>query len=72
VGEAMTRTVHSLPPGTTVEQAAQFMRDAGIHRVLVIEDRKLLGVVTTKDVADAVADHRLTSKTYVFGAPPYM
>lgn len=69
VGEAMSRNVQSLPPATPVEQAAQFMRTASIHRVLVIEDDKLLGVVSTKDIADAVADHKLTARTYVFGAP---
>lgn len=69
VGEAMTRNVHSLPPGTSVELAAQFMRNASIHRVLVVEGDTLLGVVSTRDVSDAVADHKLTARTYVFGAP---
>lgn len=69
VGEAMTRNVQSLPPGTFVEFAAQFMRTASIHRVLVIEGERLLGVVSTKDISDAVADHKLTARTYVFGAP---
>jgi CBS domain-containing protein len=72
VGEAMSRNVKSLPPEASVEYAAQFMRDAAIHRILIIEDEKLLGVVSTKDIADAVADHRLTAKTYVFGAPRHM
>jgi CBS domain-containing protein len=72
VGEAMSRNVQSLPPGTSVEAAAQFMKDASIHRVLVIDDGRLLGVVSTKDIADAVADHKLTAKTYVFGAPRYL
>jgi CBS domain-containing protein len=72
VAEAMNRKVQSLPPGTTVEHAAQFMKNAAIHRVLVIENDELLGVVSTKDIADAVADHKLTAKTYVFGAPRYL
>lgn len=69
VGEAMTRAVQSLPPATPVEQAARFMRERGIHRVLVMADARLLGVVSTRDIADAVADHRLSTRTYVFGAP---
>ena len=72
VGEAMSRVVQSLPPDTSVEEAAQFMRNHSIHRVLVIEDGRLLGVATTKDIADAVADHRLTARTYVFGAPRHL
>jgi CBS domain-containing protein len=72
VGEAMTRDVRSLHPGTSVEDAAQFMRNASIHRVLVMENRELLGVVSTRDIANAVADHKLTNRTFVFGAPRYL
>jgi CBS domain-containing protein len=72
VGEAMTRDVRFLHPGTSVEDAAQFMRDASIHRVLVMDNRELLGVVSTKDISNAVADRKLTSRTLVFGAPRYL
>lgn len=67
VGETMNRKVSALPPDTPVEAAADLMRRAAIHRVLVMEDGKLLGVVTTKDITDAVADHLLTNHVYVFG-----
>jgi CBS domain-containing protein len=66
VGEAMNRKVASLPPDTPVEHAAAVMRRSGIHRVLVMENGKLLGLVSTKDVSDAVADRRLTRRVYVF------
>jgi len=69
VGEAMSRNVLSLTPGTRVDYAAAFMRDRGIHRVLVMDGDELLGVVSTKDIANAVADHRITSRVYTFGAP---
>jgi CBS domain-containing protein len=72
VAEAMTRDVKWLPSTTSVEDGAQFMRNASIHRVLVMDDAVLLGVVTTKDIADAVADGKLATRTYVFGAPHYM
>jgi CBS domain-containing protein len=68
VDETMNRKVCALPPDTPVEQAADVMRRAAIHRVLVMDDGKLLGVVTTKDITDAVADHRFTNRVYVFGA----
>lgn len=66
VGEAMTRDLFSLGPDTPVELAADRMRGAGVHRVLVMQDDALLGIVTTKDVTDAVADHKLTARRYVF------
>lgn len=67
VGEAMSRKVAALPPDAPVDHAAAVMRRAGIHRVLVMEGAELVGVVTTSDIADAVADHRITSRVYVFG-----
>lgn len=66
IAEAMTRTIFSLPPGTAVEFAAQRMREAGVHRVLVMQGAELVGIVSTKDIVDAVADHRLTARTFVF------
>lgn len=67
VSEVMNRTLCSLPPDTLVDKAADFMRTAAVHRVLVMEGDALVGLVTTKDIADAVADHKLTNRTYVFG-----
>ena len=67
VADTMNRRIFSLSPDTSVEEAAGMMRRAGIHRVLVMEEGELLGLVTTKDITDAVADHRFTSHVYVFG-----
>jgi CBS domain-containing protein len=67
VSEAMTRTpVHALSPDTLVTLAADYLRRTKIHRVLVMNGRELLGVVTTSDITDAVADGKLTARTYVF------
>lgn len=66
VGEAMNQLVCSLAPDTPVEVAADYMRARAIHRVLVMEKDQLKGIVTTTDVAGAVADHKLTTRTYVF------
>jgi CBS domain-containing protein len=68
VDEAMTHRVCALEPETSVEEAADFMRTAGIHRVLVMDGERLLGMVTTRDIANAVADHRFTNRVYVFGS----
>lgn len=67
VAEVMTRRISVLPPDAPVDHAAAVMRLAGIHRVLVMEGSNLLGVLTTTDIANAVADQRITPRLYVFG-----
>ncbi len=61
VADVMTRKVLSRSSGTTLKQAARYMLDAGIHRVLVIDDGELQGIVTTTDIVRAVADGKLKS-----------
>ena len=39
-----------------------------MHRILVIEHDRLVGIVTALDLAKAVADHRIAERTYVFGS----
>ncbi len=64
VAEAMNQAVWSLHPVTPVDLAADYMRARGIHRVLVMENSRLLGIVTTSDIVGAVADHTLTTRTH--------
>ncbi|MHB1861545.1 MAG: CBS domain-containing protein [Gemmatimonadaceae bacterium] len=66
VREAMTRQLWALAPDDSVEKAAELMSRAGIHRVLVVENEALVGIVTVTDIARAVADHKLAGRTYVF------
>lgn len=66
VSEVMTRRLWSLPPDESVESAAELMRQNTIHRVLVMDGDRLVGIVSTSDIARAVADHKLTARTYVF------
>jgi CBS domain-containing protein len=66
VSEVMNRRIYSLPPDTFVDKAADFMRMADVHRVLVMDGESLIGLVTTRDIANAVADHQLATRTYVF------
>jgi CBS domain-containing protein len=66
VSEVMTRTLCTLPGDTLVDRAADVMRRARIHRVLVTDAGKFVGIATMSDIANAVADHKLTAKTYVF------
>ena len=69
VSEIMTRKVLSLPPDADVSVAAERMRSASVHRVLVIESGRLLGIVTTMDLTRAVADGRIGRNTFVFERP---
>lgn len=66
VDEVMTRDAISMSPNDTVLAAAEIMRRRAIHRILVIEDEKLVGILSTLDLARAVAEHKLSTKTYVF------
>ena len=66
VAEAMSRKVLSLPPETPVTRGAQFMREAGIHRVLVMQGDALVGIVTTSDVSQAVAERGMDNRTLSF------
>jgi CBS-domain-containing membrane protein len=68
VEEVMTHTpLLTLPPSATIEHAARIMETARVHRVLVTEGAKLLGLVTSFDIAKAVGEDRLTKRVYVFG-----
>lgn len=66
VSELMDRHLHALDPDASIDAAADEMRRAGVHRVLVMEGDALLGIVTTMDITRAVADHRLQVRQYVF------
>jgi CBS domain-containing protein len=46
--------------------AAEQMRSADVHRLLVMEEGRLLGIVTTMDIVRAVAENRFVRRTYVF------
>lgn len=56
VDEAMTREVLSLPATCSVREGAAFIARHRIHRVLVERDGEIVGVVSTSDLARAVAE----------------
>ena len=68
VEEAMTKKIRWLSPNAEVASAADMMRQYGVHRILVVSRGKLVGLVSAMDIAKAVADRRLTNRTYVFGS----
>ena len=66
VDEVMTHNAIALSPNESVLSAADVMRGRSIHRVLVVDHGKLVGILSTLDLARAVAEHKLMTKTYVF------
>ena len=69
VDEVMTRRIVSLPPTADVFTAAARLETADVHRALVVDRDRLVGIVTTTDIMRAVSAHRLERHTYVFGGP---
>jgi CBS domain-containing protein len=63
VGEAMSRDVISVTPSTSVQSAAAVMRKRGVHRLLVMEDDKLAGIVSALDIARAVSERGIAGHT---------
>jgi CBS domain-containing protein len=55
VAEVMTRRVCAVRPDASVAAAADYMLRAGVHRVLVVDEGQLTGILTTTDYVRAVA-----------------
>jgi CBS domain-containing protein len=68
VSEVMTRDVWTLPSTAHAREAADMMREHGIHRVLVTDDGALAGIVTALDIARATSERKFQNRAYVFGA----
>jgi CBS domain-containing protein len=62
VGSAMTTTVVSLGPGASVREAARIMLEAGVHRILVVDESgELVGLVAGSDIVRAVSERGLAT-----------
>jgi len=78
--DVMTRAVATATPQTPVSQVASMMRDLNIGDVLVLQDGKLQGIVTDRDLTIHVLTNgananapveRYMSKDVVTGAPDW-
>jgi CBS domain-containing protein len=56
VGDVMTADPITVEPTASLRSICALMVREGIHRVIVVENGKLVGIVTTMDVARAVAE----------------
>ena len=50
VAETMSKPVMSIAPGTSINEAAKLMNNSKIRRLAVIDNGKLAGILTMKDI----------------------
>jgi predicted transcriptional regulator len=55
VRDVMTPATFTVRPDATLRELARFLVRGGVHRALVLEDERLIGVVTAFDVVRAIA-----------------
>ena len=65
VADLMTYEVFSVAPSISIRSAADVMRKRGIHRVLVMDDHKLAGIVSALDIARVVSETGVSGRTGV-------
>lgn len=51
-GKSMTKPPVTIDPSTNVTDAAKKMRELNIRRLVVVEDGKLKGIITSNDIVD--------------------
>ena len=59
VGDIMTTPPKTIAPDASVRAAAQQMLHLDVHRLFVVQQKDLLGVIAQSDIVRAVADDRL-------------
>ena len=62
VSAIMTEKVYTVPKYDDVSVAARIMRNHKIHRLVVTDEQKVVGVITTFDLLELVQDHRWVQK----------
>jgi len=65
VGEVMSRDIVSVAPETSVRTIAGIMRKRAIHRILVMDDSRLCGIVSAIDIARTVSEMGIAGHTGV-------
>ena len=56
VSEVMTESAVCVYPDTPVSQVARTFRENGVHRVLVIEKDRLVGIISALDLVSLLED----------------
>ena len=63
ISEIMSYKFRSVEPTTTIEDAIQKMLNNNIRRLIIIDDEKLVGVITQTDLASYLRDQLLVDGT---------
>ena len=63
ISDIMSYKFRSVGPTTTIEDAVQKMLNNNIRRLLILEDEKLVGVITQTDLARNLRDQLLVDGT---------
>ena len=58
VAQLMTHHVDRVAPSATIAEAASLMLAANISSVIIAEDHKVLGIVTERDILQAMRQHQ--------------
>lgn len=66
VQDIMTSPVHIVKGEASVEEAAKIMAEKSIRRLPVVKERTLIGIVTSSDIAKAVAKGILTREVCLY------
>ena len=61
VRDVMTSQVVAVSPDDPLPEVARVLIDRRMHRILVVEGRRLAGIITTVDLVRAIADGRLVT-----------
>lgn len=62
ISKIMTKKVYSVPKYDDVSTAARLMRNHKIHRVVVTDEQKVVGVLSAFDLLKLVEGHRFIAK----------
>jgi CBS domain-containing protein len=63
VGRFMTTKIYSVPRYADASLAARIMRNHHIHHVVVTEEKKVVGIVSSFDLLKLVEEHRFVMKS---------
>lgn len=62
ISNIMTEKVYTVPAYDNVSVAARIMRNHKIHHLMVTDDKKLIGIISSFDLLKLVEDHRFEIK----------
>jgi CBS domain-containing protein len=57
VSEYMTADPHSVAPGESILNVAQAFIDGRFHRYPVVDDGRLVGIISRRDIMRALGEH---------------